>query len=122
MSFFAAISPPAAKLAAMFMSRRTISGHRCHSIAARCGLCWRPSPPALCTVRRNLQEDLPMQFRKHVDSNVWHSDHLCAQWPLMNFEESERPTLGKRCEECKRFDHIERHRRREDHDSRGSWE
>ncbi|HVY08139.1 MAG TPA: hypothetical protein VHB46_19345 [Burkholderiales bacterium] len=64
----------------------------------------------------------PVRFRRHADSDVWHSDHLCTRWPQADFEESDRPTLGKLCEECKRFDQVERSRRKEDHGPRGSWE
>ena len=42
-----------------------------------------------------------MVYRRLRQLETWHFCTNCTSWPTANYHESEEPTTGELCEECK---------------------
>ena len=45
-------------------------------------------------------------YRRLDGMELWHTNAGCVSWPLLNFEEKERPAVGRICEECLELDRM----------------
>jgi len=46
-----------------------------------------------------------VEYRKRVDSDIWHWCENCSNWPTGDREARHtKPTSGKLCDECQRKD------------------
>ncbi|HVY08149.1 MAG TPA: hypothetical protein VHB46_19395 [Burkholderiales bacterium] len=48
-----------------------------------------------------------MTYRRYFWDQQWHSAHLCTEWPLTHFVQSDGTEVAKVCEECERYQRVE---------------
>jgi len=45
-------------------------------------------------------------YRRFNGTELWHGNAGCMSWPLLNFEESDRPSVGILCKECQELEQM----------------